>query len=107
MFTEATIVAFFSRKKNDTELARVRERANQIYDDFNQQRAERNLPPFDDSTPKMILQLNEYSISKALSRGKITDWASQYMPRTECTERLIKQDEIFTKEYQQMLTTDG
>jgi len=92
---------------NDTEFAQVKERAQQIYNNFNQQRAERSLPPFDDSIPKLKLQENEYIISDALSRGKVTDWASQYMPRTECTERLIKQDEIFTKEYQQMLTTDG
>ena len=92
---------------NDTEFAQVKERAQQIYNNFNRQRAERSLPPFDDSIPKLKLQENEYIISDALSRGKVTDWASQYMPRTECTERLIKQDEIFIKEYQQMLTTDG
>lgn len=92
---------------NDIELDRVRVRAKKIYDDFNQQRAEMSLPPFDDSTPKVILQANEYVISRSMSRGKITDWASQYMPSTECTERLIKRDEMFTQEYQQIMATDG
>ena len=92
---------------NDIELDRVRVRAKKIYDDFNQQRAEMSLPPFDDSTPKVILQANEYVISRSMSRGKITDWASQYMASTECTERLIKRDEMFAQEYQQIMATDG